>query len=88
LSRHCFELPAMIAELMAPMETPRHPIGLDVSLTQGLKHPRLIGTQRASALQNEGDAITPFRLPTAHRPLVGKVCGRNVHGALPLKLAP
>jgi hypothetical protein len=49
----------------------------------------LVGTQRASALQNEGDAITPFRLPTAHRPLVGKVCGRNVHGALsPLKLAP
>src|SRR5262249_41933669 len=66
----------------------RHPIGLDVSLAQGLKHPRLVGTQRSSALQNEGDAIAPFRLPTARQPLVVNVCGRDIHGALPLKPAP
>src|SRR5262249_419359 len=29
-----------------------------------------------------------FRLPTARQPLVVTVCGRDIHGALPLKPAP
>ena len=60
----CFGgLPAMIAELMAPIETPRHPVRLDAGLVHRLIDAGLIGAERAAALQHQGDAVAAVRSP-------------------------
>ena len=53
----------MIAELMAPIDTPAHPIRLDACFVQRLIDADLIGAERAAALQHQRDPVAAVRPP-------------------------
>ena len=55
----------MIAELMAPIDTPVTQVRLNAGLVQGLIDARLIRAQRTPALQDQRDAIASFRTRNA-----------------------
>ena len=83
-SRFFGVLPAMIAELIAPMETPETQSGSTPASLHRLVHAGLIGAERAAALQNKRDAIAPLRTPASRqrrrRHVVGKAGTDVVHG--------
>ena len=64
-------LPAMMAALMAPMETPETQSGSMPGLVQRLIDARLIGAQRAAALQHQGDAAAALRPPANDLGMLG-----------------
>ena len=65
-TRRSGALPAMIAALMAPIETPTIEVGMKPVLGQRLINARLIGAERAAPLQQQRDAIE--REPCAQVP--------------------
>ena len=69
----------MIAELMAPMETPDTPIGLDLGFMQRLVDASLVGPERTAALQHQRHALAAVR-PPAWSLKIAQIACRRVHG--------
>jgi hypothetical protein len=61
--------------LIAPIETP------DIGLVQRLIDPRLIGAERAAALEHECDAVAALGPPAKIAAIREGDGGRSVHGA-------
>jgi hypothetical protein len=55
----------MIAELIAPIETPDTPVRLHASFMHGLIYAGLVGAKRSAAVKHERDAIAALRPPGA-----------------------
>ena len=53
----------MIAELIAPIDTPAHPIRLDAGFVQRLIDADLIGAERPAALQHQRDPVAAIGPP-------------------------
>ncbi len=73
-------LPAISAELIAPIEMPATQSEVQIVLGQRLIDPRLVGAERAAALEHQGNLLELFVLA-----VVGIAVDRGhvVHGGAP-----
>ncbi len=69
------ELPAMIAELIAPIETPDTQSGSMFGLVQRLVDAGLVGAERAAALQHQRDPLAAVRPPGPRMSMIVEFVG-------------